>query len=266
MEKFKLECEQDIREVLKDTKYEGALLGDYDFATYRYGDFTPPILDSGSFIINDGDGDFKLSRHCYLNKSMTRTDTSAFDDVDTEIIDAMINAQAAKIKTDYQQLMKAADDVQASILYLMCLKRIRQGRNLVPVIHTGNKWEKRADSMDRNSAVRSNMVYQMHYSIYRETRWNSTTRKSEPTGICRLSWSVGVQSPALGEPRSMASQERRFKNEDELQKYLDGRIKAYDKFFQEVSPAVPLDYLDHFMYAGKLLPGYHVEEETKDGQ
>ena len=53
-----------------------------------------------------------------------------------------------------------------------------------------------------------------------------------------------------------------------MEKYLNGRIKAYAHLFTEVSPPVPPEYADHFKVNGLLLPGYAVEgmEQTQPTQ
>ena len=46
-----------------------------------------------------------------------------------------------------------------------------------------------------------------------------------------------------------------------MEKYLNGRIKAYEKLFTEISPAIPPEYAEQFRVNGQLLPGYTVEGE-----
>ena len=47
-----------------------------------------------------------------------------------------------------------------------------------------------------------------------------------------------------------------------MEKYLNGRIKAYDNYFTEIFPPIPTKYLANFTYAGQLLPGYRTEDST----
>lgn len=42
-------------------------------------------------------------------------------------------------------------------------------------------------------------------------------------------------------------------------------MKAYDKYFKEISPPIPEEYLSGFVYAGQLLPGYR-QEKKDDGE
>ena len=46
-----------------------------------------------------------------------------------------------------------------------------------------------------------------------------------------------------------------------MEKYLNGRIKAYEKLFTEISPVIPPEYAEQFRVNGQLLPGYTVEGE-----
>ena len=60
----------------------------------------------------------------------------------------------------------------------------------------------------------------------------------------------------------IAGQERKvFSSREELDKYLNGRIKAHDHYFTEISPAIPKEYADCFKVNGCLLPGYTIEGE-----
>ena len=46
-----------------------------------------------------------------------------------------------------------------------------------------------------------------------------------------------------------------------MEKYLAGRIKAYDRLFTEPAPPVPKEYAEPFKVNGLLLPGYVIEGE-----
>lgn len=48
-----------------------------------------------------------------------------------------------------------------------------------------------------------------------------------------------------------------------MEKYLNGRIKAYQHLFTEVSPPIPPEYAEHFKVNGQLLPGYAIEGEER---
>ena len=41
-----------------------------------------------------------------------------------------------------------------------------------------------------------------------------------------------------------------------MEKYVQGRIKAYSHLFTEISPPIPEEHLEPFVLYGHLLPGY----------
>ena len=135
-------------------------------------------------------------------------------------------------------------------------KALEYARTL-PVTHTANQWE----APDEYRHIRSNMVYQMDYSISENTRYDSAAQKSVPYSWT-LRWSLYTNAPHGNPMEKIAGQERKvFSSREELDKYLNGRIKAHDHYFTEISPAIPKEYADCFKVNGCLLPGYTIEGE-----
>ena len=135
-------------------------------------------------------------------------------------------------------------------------KALEYARTL-PVTHTANQWE----APDEYRHIRSNMVYQMDYSISENTRYDSAAQKSVPYSWT-LRWSLYTNSPHGNQREKIAGQDRKvFSSREELDKYLNGRIKAHDHYFTEISPAIPKEYADCFKVNGCLLPGYTIEGE-----
>lgn len=135
-------------------------------------------------------------------------------------------------------------------------KALEYARTL-PVTHTANQWE----APDKYRHIRSNMVYQMSYSISENTRYDSAAQKSVPYSWT-LRWSLYTNAPHGNPLKKIAGQERKvFASREELDRYLNGRIKAYDHYFTEISPAIPKEYADCFKVNGCLLPGYTIEGE-----
>ena len=135
-------------------------------------------------------------------------------------------------------------------------KALEYARTL-PVTHTANQWE----APDEYRHIRSNMVYQMDYSISENTRYDSAAQKSVPYSWT-LRWSLYTNAPHGNPMEKIAGQERKvFSSREELDKYLNGRIKANDHYFTEISPAIPKEYADCFKVNGCLLPGYTIEGE-----
>ena len=135
-------------------------------------------------------------------------------------------------------------------------KALESARTL-PVTHTANQWE----APDEYRHIRSNMVYQMDYSISENTRYDSAAQKSVPYSWT-LRWSLRTNAPGSYRQAKIAGQDRKvFASREELDKYLNGRIKAHDHYFTEISPAIPKEYADCFKVNGCLLPGYTIEGE-----
>ena len=135
-------------------------------------------------------------------------------------------------------------------------KALEYARTL-PVTHTANQWE----APDEYRHIRSNMVYQMDYSISENTRYDSAAQKSVPYSWT-LRWGLYTNAPHGNQREKIAGQDRKvFANREELDRYLNGRIKAHDHYFTEISPAIPKEYADCFKVNGCLLPGYTIEGE-----
>lgn len=135
-------------------------------------------------------------------------------------------------------------------------KALEYARTL-PVTHTANQWE----APDEYRHIRSNMVYQMDYSISENTRYDSAAQKSVPYSWT-LRWSFRTNAPGSYRQAKIAGQDRKvFASREELDKYLNGRIKAHEHYFTEISPVIPKEYADYFKVNGCLLPGYTIEGE-----
>ena len=127
------------------------------------------------------------------------------------------------------------------------------------VTHTENQWQ--AD--ENNNHTISNQVYQMRYHIYENTRYNREQGKSIPYSYT-LTWGVYTNSPDRYGQAKIAGQDRKvFADRAAMEKYLNGRIKAYEKLFTEISPAIIVNRCLHFKVNGQLLPGYTVEGEEQ---
>ena len=125
------------------------------------------------------------------------------------------------------------------------------------VKHTANKWQD--EDNDRHTI--SNRVYKMSYHVYENTRYDKAAQKSIPYSYT-LSWNIYTNSPHGYGQAKIAGQDRKvFADRAAMEKYLNGRVKAYEKLFTEISPAIPPEYAEQFKVNGQLLPGYTVEGE-----
>lgn len=130
------------------------------------------------------------------------------------------------------------------------------------VKHTANEWQ--AEEYDRHTI--SNRVYKMSYHIYENTRYDKATQQSIPYSYT-LSWNIYTNSPDNGRQTKIAGQDKKtFADKEAMEKYLNGRIKAYANLFTEISPPIPKEYADNFKVNGVLLPGYSIEGEEQPKQ
>lgn len=165
------------------------------------------------------------------------------------------SAAAEQEVFDRLKTQAAAWEEQAGKTLLLD-KALEYARTL-PVTHTANQWEQ----PDNYRHIRSNMVYQMYYSISENTRYDRATQASVPYSWT-LSWSLRTNAPGTYRQARIAGQDRKvFASREALDKYLNGRIKAHAHYFTEISPAIPKEYADYFKVNGCLLPGYTIEGE-----
>lgn len=170
---------------------------------------------------------------------------------------AMREESAAREQTLYEAVQAQAKAWEEQAGNTALLDRALAYTRTLPVKHTSNKWEK--SNYDWHE--RSNSVYQMNYHIYENTRYDREQQKSVPYAWS-VSWSVRTNGPDAGRNVRIAGQERKtFSDKAAMEKYLAGRIKAYDHLFTEISPPIPQEYKNIFKVNGQLLPGYTIEGE-----
>ena len=122
--------------------------------------------------------------------------------------------------------------------------------------HTANLWV----APDEYRHERSNAVYRMSYYISENTRYDSKAQKSIPYSWS-LRWGIYTNAPGTHQQAKIAGQEHKvFASREALDKYLHGRIKAYQHLFAEIFPPVPAEYAECFKVNGCTLPDYVIEE------
>ena len=179
-------------------------------------------------------------------------DIAPYVSLPPEQLHAMREESAAAEQAIFNDLARraAAWEQQAGKTLLLD-KAIEYTRTTV-VQHTSNEWQK--GEYDRYT--RSNRVYQMNYHIYENTRYDREKQQSVPYSYS-LTWGVYTNSPNRNGQAKIAGQDRKvFSDKAAMEKYLNGRIKAYDRLFTEISPPIPQEYAEHFKVNGMLLPGY----------
>ena len=74
-------------------------------------------------------------------------------------------------------------------------------------------------------------------------------KKSVPTAYERPP-AVLFHSQANCSGAKIAGQDRKvFSDKAAMEKYLNGRIKAYDRLFTEISPPIPQEYAESFNFS-----------------
>lgn len=144
--------------------------------------------------------------------------------------------------------------------------RLRQAMEYLrtpAVKHTSNQWVEG----EYNWHECSNMVYKMTWCSYENTRYDHKQQKSVPVSW-DLSWYLTYNTPNhpdnTKDGRQLAGQTRKhFGDKADLEKYLQGRIKAHAHFFEELSPPIPAGEEGRFSINGCLLPGYTVAEPER---
>ena len=173
----------------------------------------------------------------------------------TELLSLRAESAAAEQEVfDRLKELAAAWEEQAG--KTLSLDKALEYARTPPVQHTSNQWEPQGDFL----RVRSNAVYKMTYSITENTRYDSKAEKSIPYSWT-LNWHLYTNAPGNYGQAKIAGQKKVFDSREALDKYLNGRIKAHQHLFTEISPPIPKEYADYFKVNGLLLPGYTVEGE-----
>ena len=120
-------------------------------------------------------------------------------------------------------------------------------------------------TMEEASVAQEKAIFSKFSEI--EAEW----RKDGTLINCTLSWDIHyntLQHPTpdyTGDGWKIAGQsDKRFATKEELERYLQGRIKAYAHLFTEVSPPIPKGEERRFSVNGILLPGYTVEASLEE--
>ncbi|MCC8169663.1 MAG: hypothetical protein LIO59_04770 [Oscillospiraceae bacterium] len=153
---------------------------------------------------------------------------------------------ADKEQAAYEKIIKAAEQWEPFAVQTRQIDRAIEYLDVPAVRHSSNKWID--DENDWKSI--SNMVYKMSYRVY--------DYKSNRTGSRRwdLDWKILTNSPYRYYNTVITEQRRTFQSEEDMNKYLQGRIKVYSHLFTEISPPVPDKYIKAFCVYGQLLPNY----------
>ena len=197
----------------------------------------------------------RIDRKIYFEQS--KADISGLTALPLEKLRAMREESAAEEQAVFERLQQQSKEWEEQAGKTLLIDKAIEYARTPEAQHTSNQWEQ----PDEYRHVMSNMVYRMQYSISENTRYDRETQKSIPYSWT-LSWSIYTNSPHNYGQAKIAGQERKvFADRAAMEKYLNGRIKAYAHLFTEISPQIPQEYAEKFRVNGQLLPGYSVEGE-----
>lgn len=177
-------------------------------------------------------------------------------------------ASVAKEKAIFEKFSVIEAEWLKQAAETKALREAKEYLMALPVDHTYNQWKKD----EYGNFQISNMVYKMTYRIYEQTHYDRAKQESV-TDAWRLSWdlhynTINRPTPDLtGSGWQIAGQrDKRFTTKEEMERYLQGRIKTYAHLFTEISPPIPQDQKGRFCVNGVLLPGYTVEVPERTPQ
>jgi len=192
-----------------------------------------------------------IERRVYFDDK--KVDIAHLAALPVERLQAMREESAAAEQAIFENLQGAAKAWEAQAGETLSLSKAIEYNRTPAVIHSSNQWGADHVNSDRQSI--SNMVYKMTYHIS-EQKMNSKPYAWD------LTWSVRTNDISGYRGERIAGQSnKRYGDKAEMEKYLNGRIKAYSHLFTEISPPIPPGLAKHFQVNGQLLPGYTIEGE-----
>ena len=189
--------------------------------------------------------EMKINRYIYIKEDSL--DLSDLVNLDLNALEKIMLDNIEAEKTAYAETVKSTGQWEVAAAETLRIKKAVEYLKTPEIKHTANQWEN-----DGDWSVRSNAVYQFRYRIDKSYRNDHSIHAT---------WYVSVQNPAKSRYRQIAEQRNKlFRSSEEAEKYIKGRIKAYDHLFAGTNPPIPAEYADCFKVGGRLLPGYVIDE------
>lgn len=200
----------------------------------------------------------EISEHIYSSRE--KSNVSALVALPMEDIIRQEQESAEKEWDIYGKLLEVVEEWKGQASQTVGLRQAQQYLRTPPTPHTANQWK----TTEHDWHELSNMVYKFTWRVYERTEWNRKAEKSIPIAW-ELSWYLTFNTPHepdfTGPGRQIAGQDRKvFKDPADMEKYLQGRVKAYAHLFTEISPPIPEEHKRRFCVNSVLLPGYTVED------
>lgn len=203
--------------------------------------------------------ELEISAHIYFSPS--QMDISELVKLSPEQLKAQEADSVEQEKAIFEKFGEIEKEWAKQAMLTLSLRKAQEYLRTPAAKHTSNQWIEGEHDWHEIS----NMVYKMTYRIYEGTDYRSSMRP-RPT-YWDLSWYVTFNTPQnpdfSGSGRQIAGQQgKHFKDKAEMERYLQGRIKAYSHLFAKISPPIPEDAKRRFCVNGVLLPGYTVDAPT----
>lgn len=127
------------------------------------------------------------------------------------------------------------------------------------VDHTYNEWIEKKDGSWITISI-SNRVYNMWFKVYLNEDYRTKKVTYEVSYYVYINEYDSFYYKGWSS-KTIARQERKkFTDEEKMNKYIEGRKKAFSHLFKEVNPAIPKEYESLFTVNEVLLPDYKIEE------
>ena len=181
--------------------------------------------------------EIEMSAHYYPDKKADRV--AELIQLPREELTTMEEASVAQEKAIFSKFSEIEAEWRKQAAETIAIRKAREYLRALPVEHTSNQWK--VNQFGWN--VLSNMVYKMSYRV-------SENKTPDGTLInCTLSWDIHyntLQHPTpdyTGDGWKIAGQsDKRFATKEELERYLQGRIKAYTQDPEKTSLEAAIDY------------------------
>lgn len=176
-------------------------------------------------------------------------------------LDKEEQASVGKEETIFQEICDKEREWAKQAGQTVCIRQAKKYLAVPATEHTSNQWVTDEHGWHRMS----NMVYKMSWIVHEHSAVHHGEQHERASNIrWELSWHVMLNAPycppVLYSARTVAGQSKKtFLDEADLEKYLQGRIKAYANLFTEILPPISKDDKKYFCVHGVLLPGYTVE-------
>lgn len=187
-------------------------------------------------------------------------DLSPFFGLGADTLTDRRNESAEAEKSLFNKIRESVREWERQAAVTKTYDRALEYINTPTLEHTSNQWV-HDDYHDTDKI--SNMVYEMTTSIVERTNRETYSRDSHPV-VWYVSWEVDMHSPKHNCCVEISGiRNKRFTDKAAAQKYIDGRKKAYAKYFQEISPPIPQLYSLYYKVNDVLLPGYTVQGQEQ---